>query len=455
MLKKEKALYRGALFLLLIHFIGGKTKMKRQVQSIAMLTLLVIMVFASVTAALAFDQTVVKSIELNGREIFTTNVKSLDVKKGERLDINVQLTAPQTEDLKNVEITARFVYEYSDVERVADSTPLFDLDAGDTVFKRLSLVVPKEIEEQSLDLFVMILDKTTLVQQKVRLHIKGQRHDVGVERILFTPQKQVQAGSYVVGKIRVENFGQFDEDDLLVSASIPELGVSDADTIDNLEREKEVTSEELYLQVPACAKPGVYTVEVDVLYDNDRGKVHAEFPVEVVRGQNNYCGEEKEQKSPVVVPSSVQQVGPGEAAVYPVTVFNAGRNAQTYVVSVEAGDWATVKIEPSNVVTVEPSQTQTVYVYAHAKAGQFGDKLLGLTVKAGNDVVSTSALKVAVTGSAVSEPVTNTGGETLRKVLEIGLIVLVVLIVLLGLIVGFNKLREDDEDDEDEKKSYY
>lgn len=433
--------------------------MKRHLQSIAMLTLLVVMVFASVTAALAFDQTVVKSIELNGREIFTTNVKSLDVKKGERLDINVQLTAPQNEDLKNVEITARFVYEYSDVERVADSTPLFDLDAGDTVFKRLSLVVPKEIDEQSLDLFVMILDKTTLVQQKVRLHIKGQRHDVGVERILFTPQKQVQAGSYIVGKVRVENFGQFDEEDLLVSASIPELGVSDADTIDHLEREKEVTSEELYLQVPACAKPGVYNVEVDVLYDNDRGKMHAEFPVEVVRGQNNYCAEEKEQKSPaVVIPSSVQQVGPGEAAVYPVTLYNGGRSPQTYVVSVEAGDWATLKIEPSNVVTVEPSQTQTVYVYASAKAGQFGDKLLGLTVKAGNDVVSTSALKVSVTGSAVTEPITNAGGETLRKVLEIGLIVLVVLIVLLGLIIGFNKLREDDDEDEEdekEKKSYY
>ncbi len=436
--------------------------MKRLLQSISMLALLLVMLFASVNAALAFDNTIVKSIEVNGREIFTTNVQSLDVKKGDKLDINAQLTAPSNEDLKNIEISARFVYEYSDVQKVSDSTPLFDVDAGDTVFKRLSLVVPKEIQEQSINLFITIMDKTTLVKQTVRLHIKGQRHDVGLERVLFTPQKRVQAGSYVIGKVRLENFGEFDEDDLLVEASIPELGVSDADTIDHLEREKQVTSEELYLQVPACAKQGIYTVEVDVLYDKDRGKAHAEFPLEVVKGiDGDYCAKEKadakDAKVPsVTVPSSVQQVSAGEAAVYPVTVTNGNKNSQTYVVSAEAGDWANVKIEPSNVLTVESGQTQTAYVYAMPKAGQFGDKLLGLTIKAGNDVLSSNALKVSILGSTVSEPVTNTGGETLKKVLEIGLIVLVVLIVLLGLIIGFNKLREEDEDVEaDDKKGYY
>ncbi|MBI4441726.1 hypothetical protein HY639_06165 [Candidatus Woesearchaeota archaeon] len=436
--------------------------MKRGLQSIALLGILLIMVLVSVSAALAFNQTVVKSIEINGREVFTNNVQSLDVRKGDKLDLSVQLTAPDNEDLKNVEVTARFVYEYSDVEKTADSTSMFDVDAGDTVYKRLSLTVPKEITEQSIDMFVMILDRTTLVQQKVRLHIKGQRHDIGIERVLFTPQKMVQAGSYVIGKVRIENFGQFDEEDLVVSAAIPELGVSDADTIDHLEKQKQVTSEELYLQVPACAKSGVYTVELDVLYDNDRGNAHAEFPLEVVKGQDaGFCAKDKstDAKYPaVVVPTSVQQISAGEAAVYPVTVYNAGRNAQTYIVSAEAGDWATVKIEPSNVLTIDAGETQTAYVYAAAKAGQSGDKLIGLTVKAGNDVLSTSALKVAVTGSSVQEPVTNAGGETLKKVLEIGLIVLVVLIVLLGLIIGFNKLREEDEDideEDEEKKSYY
>ena len=309
---------------------------------------------------------------------------------------------------------------------------MFDLDAGDTVFKRLSLTVPKQIEEQSIDLFVMILDRTTLVQQKVRLHIKGQRHDLGIERVLFTPQKKVQAGSYVIGKVRIENFGEFDESDILVSAAIPELGVSDADTIDSLDREKQVTSEELYLQVPSCAKSGLYTMEVDVLYDNDRSKAHAEFPIEVVAGNVDFCGKapaKEDAKYPaVVVPSTVQQISAGEAAVYPITIFNAGKNAQTYVISAEAGDWANVKIESSNVLTVESGKTETAYVYASPKAGQYGDKLVGLTVKAGNEVISTSALKVSVIGSTTSEPITNTGGETLKKVLEIGLIVLVVLI---------------------------
>lgn len=434
--------------------------MKRLLQSISMLALLLVMLFASVNAALAFDKTVVKSIEINGREIFTTNVQSLDVKKGEKLDVNVQLTAPSNEDLKDIEVTARFVYEYSDVEKVSDSTRLFDVDAGDTVFKRLSLVVPKEIEEQSLNLFVTIMDKTTLVQQTLRLHIKGQRHDVGLKRLLFTPQKSVQAGSYVVGKVRLENFGEFDEDDILVSASIPELGISDADTIDNLEREKQVTSEELYLQVPACTKQGTYTVEVDVLYDHDRGKAHAEFPLEVLKGADyDFCAKEKAELKAapsVVVPSSVQQVSSGEAAVYPVSLYNANKNTQTYIVSAEAGDWANVRTEPSNVVTVDAGQTQTLYVYAMPKTGQFGDKLIGLTVKAGNEVLSSTALKVSIVGSTASEPVTNAGGETLRRMLEIGLIVLVVLIVLLVLIIGFNKLREEDEGpEESDKKGYY
>jgi hypothetical protein len=46
--------------------------------------------------------------------------------------------------------------------------------------------------------------------------------------------------------------------------------------------------------------------------------------------------------------------------------------------------------------------------------------------------------------------------DSVKKGLEVGLIVLVILLVILGLIIVVNKLRSQDDDEEDEKsKTYY
>ena len=49
----------------------------------------------------------------------------------------------------------------------------------------------------------------------------------------------------------------------------------------------------------------------------------------------------------------------------------------------------------------------------------------------------------------------NNGWDTIKKALEIGLVVLVILLVVIGLIIGFSRLKGRDDEDEDEDKTYY
>ena len=80
-----------------------------------------------------------------------------------------------------------------------------------------------------------------------------------------------------------------------------------------------------------------------------------------------------------------------------------------------------------------------------------------LTVTSGAETLKEFVLKSNVVEGEATPTATNWGG--VKKVLEIGLVVLVVLLVILGLIIGFSRLKGSDEDfdDEDDNKSetYY
>ncbi|MCA9478614.1 MAG: hypothetical protein KC535_05695, partial [Nanoarchaeota archaeon] len=69
-------------------------------------------------------------------------------------------------------------------------------------------------------------------------------------------------------------------------------------------------------------------------------------------------------------------------------------------------------------------------------------------------VSSDGEQKVIPLSVIVSENNNAGSWDGLKRVLEIGLIIVVIVLILIGLIVGFNKLRGNDDDDED-AKTYY
>ncbi|MFH1409102.1 MAG: FixG Ig-like domain-containing protein, partial [Nanoarchaeota archaeon] len=241
--------------------------------------------------------------------------------------------------------------------------------------------------------------------------------------------------------------------------SIPELGISASDFIDELEADdKSTTSEELYMRIPTCTEPGLYDVKVTVTYD-DGDEIASTTEVIEVR-EDESCGQDDdkpvmEQQTVITVPRT-QSVAAGQGAVYPVTISNTGSKTKTYALTVSGIDaWGTYRVDPSNVVVVPAESAKTVFVYVNAnEEAATGAYTFGLTVTSGEDSKVVNMEAVVSGGSDDNDAA---GFGNVKKGLEIALVVLVVVLVILGLIIGFNKLRGDDNDDDEETQgqTYY
>ena len=101
-----------------------------------------------------------------------------------------------------------------------------------------------------------------------------------------------------------------------------------------------------------------------------------------------------------------------------------------------------VMLEGSDVV-VKGEDSKTVYVYITASDNaQAGEKAFIVNIATDAD-----SKDIALTVTVV-EPSVNAWSKV-RKVLEIGLIVLVVILIIIGLAIGFSKLRRGDEEEEE------
>ena len=91
---------------------------------------------------------------------------------------------------------------------------------------------------------------------------------------------------------------------------------------------------------------------------------------------------------------------------------------------------------------------QSFYVAVTANEdATVGAQVITATITAGNEVLQQVPLTVNVAKAPTN---------TLRRVLEVGLIVLVVLLVVLALIIGLSKLQQDDDDaDKGQPQAYY
>jgi uncharacterized membrane protein len=291
------------------------------------------------------------------------------------------------------------------------------------------------------------------------LDISTGRHLIEIKDVVFSPEDSVKAGRALLSSVRVKNYGQKDEEGIKVAVSIPELGISASDYIDELEADESTTSEELYLRIPSCAEAGTYDAKVTVTYDD--GDEVTTKSAKIIVTEDETCGAAPAatgsqpattaaQKPTIVYDSSAQEINAGGAgAIYALTISNPTNTAKTVMVGVSGVDvFGSARVSPSNVVVIGAGETKTAYVYVtaakDAKAGQYSfvSTISGLGSSAQEITLAASVVKSA---SSV---------DTLKKALEIGLVVLVVILVVLGIIIGFNKMKKNEEA-EDSTQTYY
>ncbi len=388
----------------------------------------------------------------------------LVVELGQGIDIKVKLQA-NAGDEDNIEVEADILgYEYNDHVEISDSTHTFDMDGNDTMYKTLSVSIPGNAEKDEYDLRIRIAGRTGIAFEGLYLlKVDGTRHNVIIKDIVLSPENEVKAGRALLATLRIKNSGEKDEESIKIKISIPELGLSASDYIDELEDGESTTSEELYLRIPSCNEEGTYKVVAEVEYDEGYERVQKETTIRVVEDEVCETSESpSEQQKPttsqtiISVGSTQQDVPQGEGGViYPLTITNAGSTSKTFILSVEGADeWATTRISPANTVVLGAGEMKAAYLYVSANEdATVGEHMFTVTIK-----VDSSVLKQIPFTANIVQPESNGNWDQLKKGLMTGLVIIVVLLVILGLIIGFNKLKGGDESEDEETedgKTYY
>lgn len=419
-----------------------------------LMTMVVISLLALVLVNAAPIPVEVPEVQINGNSV---NVgEFVSVEEGSDVDVQVKLrTVAGAVDenglplgeVKNVELEASIRgYEYSAYEPLTDVSSVFDMEAGTTYFKTLSLQLPTGLDKDLYLLRLRVTDKNSdEVVKNINLRVKPVRHGVQIEDVVFSPGTTVKAGKSVLATVLLENVGAKDEDDVKVTFSIDDLGVSAADFVD-VESGDSEASEELFVRLPDCAEAGEYTAQVTAQFDRFES-VSKTFTMNVLENEQCRTAVEPAERLMVTVGPEKQTVSAGQQATYPIAVANAGNEARTYTFELTAGDWATASLS-RNLVVLQPGQTEIVYAYVTAASkAQPGDYQASFTVRAADgNVLETIPLSATVTAGQRSA-----SAMSLRNGLEIALIVLVVLLVVVGLVIGFSRLKRDDE----EEQTYY
>ncbi len=428
-----------------------------------MLLLVAIFAMASVSAQIVIDE-----VEFDDDEISASSSTEIrNFERNQEVEVKVHFTMEDNGDSvadSDEEVEVEVEFTGYDGDRVRDTEYVDEVKEGESYVERLTLEFPWDMDQDYYTMRVYICPRSgDCVEETYELDVEAEEHGFVIKDVDFSPGLTVEAGRALLTTVRVENIGdEEDNEGVKVKVSIPELGLSASDYLDEVDEDDSVSSEELYIRIPSDASAGSYDVEVSVTYDDGDETVSEEYTLTVTATEEEEVAAEEpavESKTVITVGPEAQDMTAGQGgAVYPITLTNAAGEAKTYVISVSGyNSWGSVRLDPSNVVVLEEGQTQTVYLFVSANEDASGSQTFAVTVSAGSETLKQMLLTANVEPAATEDVAEEASSwDSVKKGLEVGLIVLVILLVILGLIIVVNKLRSQDDDEEDDKsKTYY
>ena len=213
------------------------------------------------------------TIEIDGNEVDYDGGENIAVEEGSTIEIKIGLEADA--DVEDIQVEAEISgYEYSDYQALEDTTALFNVNEGTTKYVTLEIELPVQLDKDEYSLRIRVTDKNSdTLETIINLAIEPARHGLDIADVVFSPGSEVQSGRSLLTTVLLQNFGDNIEEDVKVTVSIDELGVSSTDYIDMFEVNSDSssvsyeTSEELFLSIPDCAAAGDYVVDVTAEYD--------------------------------------------------------------------------------------------------------------------------------------------------------------------------------------------
>ncbi|MDP2908843.1 MAG: putative S-layer protein [Nanoarchaeota archaeon] len=441
----------------------------KQITAILLLIVgLLVVGSAALASDTAFDEVKVNDVVMTDNTVY--------VERGETIDVDVQWTAgtSTTVDRDDLKLNAWIGgYEYDDVE---DTEEIPNIDAGNTRKETLQIILPEDMDaKEKYKLHVRLYNEDAIDFEEVySLKISQEKHKLSIQDVILRPNT-VTAGNALFATIWVENMGYEKEENIEVTVSIPDLGVSAREHIAELVSEEDTTEDddeetsgatpEMRLTIPSDAKIGDYNIDITMEYNRGHNVVKQTGTVHV-RPAEAVTAEDVPQAI-VSVDGAAKDAVAGTEVPFKIMVANLDSKASVFSVEVAGADlWAATRTEPA-MVTLAPDSTGEMYVYVKPKSGiEAGKHSFTVKVKAGNAIVAEKTLTADVAGTGATTSTTTgattaTNGQTnfasLKNALVIGFGVLVVLLVILGLIIAFNKMSKDEEEEipTSEGQAYY
>ncbi len=406
---------------------------------------IVMFTLALAGSALALPMTIAK-VDVDGTTLQPDQINQLSIQRDQTFDVRVEFTATEAQD--NV-VGQVFISGYEHVkDSPTDAVGPFAIDANTTYSKKFQLKLPSDIQEDSYKLRIMFSDRNgqELIQD-YNLKIDEKRHNIAVQDVLLNPESTVRAGSALLTTVRVKNFGQKDEENVKVEATIPALGLSASSYINKVKSNDQENTEELYMRVPREAKAGDYEMTVTVKYNDGADTTDKKVVVHV--DSDNTYQEEAQPKTTLTLGSTLENVNAGDSVIFPVTVTNNAQTDVAYTLAVAgASDWSDVTISPTTTQIVKAGESKAFYlsIGVHPDT-QEGTHVFTATVSAGNEQVEQIALTANVTQAKTSIWL------TIGKVLGIALLAVIIVLVVIGVIVAYQRSR--DESAGTEAQTYY
>ena len=398
---------------------------------------------------------IVQKVEVDDLDV-TTSTSRLDVERGDKIEISVWFLANAT--TKDWSLDAEITnYEFGDVEA---ETALFDIEAGNTYRKSITLAIPNDIEaSETHDLIIDLENDNERVSFRYTLNVDERRHDLNIFDVIVQP-RTATAGQPVFVQVLLENLGDKKEQDFKGIISIPELGiVAQAfgdDLVTEIQEENERFDDDeedsavmdFVLRLPEDAASGTYDMEIVVDYNRGHDSVSAIAQLTVL-------GREKAKMADTIinVDSTSREVTSDAETAYKVQFANVGNEKGVYSLTVEGEDlFADSRVDPS-FVTVMPDGTSEAIVYLKAKDGvKAGSYNFVVRVNSGREIVQELNLQARVAGTGVQL------SGLKQAVMILGIVLVIVLIVLI-LVLVFKKLGEGRAPKEEtgaaEGQSYY
>lgn len=372
--------------------------------------------------------------------------------RGHPLELNVFVSNTGIRDIEDIKVRAWVEgYEYEDVEDISD---MFDLTKNVSRSIPLVLNLPEDMDASTeYTLYVKVSDKVNDIENSYPLRVEETRRKLNIQDVIFRPSNAVDADRYLRTVVRLENLGSRKEENIKVTVSIPELGVSAADYINELvavenEDDDEETSQstnELVLQIPRDAKTGDYDVKITAEYNRGHDIV---TETETIHVNGKTIVSLEDAKAIISMDTSAKDLAQGKETVYKIALASLTDENIIYTVEVAGVDtWASSNIEPA-LVTLEAGKTAEMLVKVTPNKDVTGNHAFTIKLKEGNVLVKETTLNANVIKAGVDWSATKT-------VLEYGFGVLVIILVILGLVIAFKRKPAESSGESESEESYY